>query len=154
MQTMRLNKRNRSMPLLLFIAISMVFSCGKFKAPSFEHANVVQYGNKRTSIISLIGNPATYHKQVVQVEGFLNLEFEASAIYLHKIDRDLGIDKNGIWIKVSRADLEKLLYLHQKYVILEGTFDMDNQGHLSSYSGALTNLRMIKALPIANGSAE
>jgi hypothetical protein len=45
------------------------------------------------SIIELIANPLKYNNQRVRIIGFLNLEFEGNAIYLHREDFEHSIQR-------------------------------------------------------------
>jgi hypothetical protein len=104
--------------------------------------------DKSVSLITLVGTPEKYNGQQVRVKGFLNLEFEGNGVYLHKEDYDLGIDKNALWIDLEGAKVDSTQYkiCNKHYVILEGTFQMNNKGHHGSYSGAITKINRIDLL--------
>ena len=53
------------------------------------------------SLVQLIANPKDYHGKIVRAIGFVRLEFEGNAIYLHQEDYKHGITKNGLWIDVT-----------------------------------------------------
>lgn len=141
------NKANRySRFRFWFVGLSVMLACSEPQPPKDDSSIVIQRHDNKISIIGLIANPEKYHQQVVQVKGYINLEFEACAIYLQKEDHDLSIDKNGIWVEISKSEMKKMVDLDKRYVILEGTFDMYNKGHKSAYSGSITRLTEIKAL--------
>lgn len=98
--------------------------------------------DKDVSLISLIANPEKYNGQLIRIEGFLNVEFEGTAVYLHKNDFDLGITNNSIWVDLSKQGITSAQFrrLNHKYVLLEGTFDASNKGHFCIYSGAITKI--------------
>src|SRR6188472_601053 len=52
----------------------------------------------RTSIVSLLATPERYAGKTVRVHGFVRLEFEGDAIYLHKEDFDQRLTSNAIWL--------------------------------------------------------
>lgn len=89
------------------------------------------------SIIDLISNPEKYHGKRVQLIGFLNVEFEGTAIYFHQEDFNKSITKNGIWVSFDNKMYEKINNedLNQTYVILAGTFNMKEKGHFGLWSG-------------------
>lgn len=89
------------------------------------------------SIVALIANPDRYDGKLVRIIGFLRIEFEGNAIYLHQSDYEHAISKNGLWAEIDMARKE----LDQKYVLVEGTFDAGNHGHMGMFSGAITNIR-------------
>ena len=50
------------------------------------------------SLIQLIAQPEKFEGTRVRLIGFLRIEFEGNAIYLHREDFDHGIAKNGLWV--------------------------------------------------------
>jgi hypothetical protein len=52
------------------------------------------------SIVQLIANPERYDGKRVQFIGFLRIEFEGTAVYLHREDYEWGIGKNALWINI------------------------------------------------------
>lgn len=53
------------------------------------------------SIMQLIANSDAYHGKYVRLIGFVKLEFEGNAIYLHQDDYKFGISKNGLWLDIT-----------------------------------------------------
>ncbi len=82
------------------------------------------------------------------VDGYLNLEFEGDAIYLHKEDYDYHMLKNALWVRLS----EKLhlpqnaQFYSKKHVSIIGRFNMHSHGHLSLFSGSIENVERIDIL--------
>ena len=92
------------------------------------------------SIVQLIATPEKYQGKVVQVMGFLRLEFEGNAIYLHEDDYKHAIYKNGLMI-VNNANIDaKADKLNLHYAVLEGTFDGNNLGNKGLNSGTISNI--------------
>ena len=93
------------------------------------------------SIINLIANPEKYHNKDVTVIGVGNLEFEGNKICLSNNDLEYHVINNCLWItlnqEVSENEVESL---NGKYIIIEGTFDMEYTGHLGMYSGAIVDI--------------
>jgi hypothetical protein len=94
------------------------------------------------SLIQLIANPEKYHGKHVQVVGYLNLEFEGDAIYLHQEDFVNNLIKNAFWVDFSERikQEKKLADYNKKYVIIIGLFDMNLKGHMSLFSGEIKNI--------------
>jgi hypothetical protein len=94
------------------------------------------------SLIQLMANPEKYHGKVIQVVGYLNIEFESSALFLHKEDFDNSILKNGFWVRISNDFLQgkELAGYNKNYVILMGTFNMQSKGHMSLFSGEIKDI--------------
>lgn len=98
------------------------------------------------SIVQLICNPEKYHNRRIQVVGYLNLEFEGDAIYLHKEDYKQSILENSLWVSFdNKITAEQLKKLNKGYVLIAGTYDMEQHGHMGIFSGEIRNIdRIIK----------
>jgi len=94
------------------------------------------------SLISLIASPKDFDGKQVRVVGFLRLEFEGNAIYLHKEDYIRGIAKNGLWVELDSAS-KKAAGPRDQYVLIEGTFSMKDQGHMGLWSGSIHKITRI-----------
>ena len=107
------------------------------------------------SIIQLLAHPAHYHGKRIQVEGYLLVEFEGTAIYLSENDAQFLITENGFWVSftdntLGLSDQEIANRFHCKYVALDGVFDQDNNGHESLWQGAIrkvSGLTVLKRIP-------
>jgi hypothetical protein len=100
----------------------------------------------RVSLIQLIANPQAYDGKKVRLIGFLRLEFEGNAIYLHKEDYEHGISENGLWIDVPHdmtKDQRELV--NTQYAICEAVFRASGHGHMDMFSGELTNVTRLEA---------
>ena len=106
------------------------------------------YGPVDVSLVQLIANPAAYNHKRVRLIGYLHLEFEGSAVYLHRDDYEVGISRNGVWINAPH-DLtkEQRDTVNDHYVICTAEFDADHQGHMGMFSGELTNVTRIEIWP-------
>jgi hypothetical protein len=97
------------------------------------------------SILELLANPFRYDGKQVQVIGFLRLEFEGDAIYLHHEDFEYAISKNAIWLDRPKDFSEKQTSeVDKKYVICEGTFNAREHGHMGMFSGSLTHITRLE----------
>jgi hypothetical protein len=99
------------------------------------------------SLIQLISNPDRYDGKVVRLEGFLRLEFEGNALYLHQEDDDYMLTKNAICVDASPDMIKSRDNLDKKYVLLEGTFDAKDHGHMGLFSGSLHKIKRADAFP-------
>ena len=92
----------------------------------------------RISIINLIADPEDYHGKVVRVIGVGHYEkWEGFFLYLGEADRKHSVDKNGLQVLGGSGSFNKMKRLSGKYVIVEGTFDMNNKGPWGLYSGTI-----------------
>lgn len=98
------------------------------------------------SIVELLANSLKYDGKQVQVIGFLRLEFEGDAIYLHREDYEHAISKNAIWVDRPRDFSEKqAAEVDKGYVICEGTFNAREHGHMGMFSGSLTHITRLES---------
>lgn len=97
------------------------------------------------SIINLLATPEKYHNKRVRVIGYLNLEFEGNAIYLHKEDYKKSITVNGLWVTFTDGTWEKIkkYNFNKSYFLVEGTFDMTSFGHMGLWSGTIRDITRI-----------
>jgi len=94
------------------------------------------------SIINLIATPEKYHGKKIQIIGYLHLEFEGDAIYLHKEDYSNAITANGLWVNFSEKLTKKknLTDYNDNYVIILGTFNKDSMGHMGLWNGTMDDI--------------
>jgi hypothetical protein len=105
----------------------------------------VESENMDVSIVNLICNPKKYHGQTIQIVGYLQLQFEGDAIYLHKEDCEHSLTSNSFWVNFSDKISKRpnLKSYNERYVILIGTFDMNSHGHMGLFAGTLKNIRRL-----------
>src|SRR5262249_4434500 len=92
-----------------------------------------------------IGNPDKYDGKVVRVIGFLRLEFEGDALYLHREDYEHSMTKNAIWVAGGPGMDGRGNQMDKKYVLLEGTFDANHYGHMGLFSGEIRQIKRAEA---------
>lgn len=130
------------MKKIIFILI-LFFSNLIFSQTIKKEKALKQY-EYNISLIRLISTPEKYHGQPIQVVGFLNLEFEGNAINLHQEDYEHRISRNEFWVdfsdKLRSNDLSKF---NKRFVLIEGTFDMNSRGHMGLYGGTIKNITRI-----------
>lgn len=89
------------------------------------------------SLVRLIAAPEHYEGKRVRVKGFCHLEFEEQGLFLHREDADLMNGWNGVWLDIDRT---KYTGLNEKFVLIEGRFTTVHRGHLSAWSGTITDV--------------
>ena len=99
------------------------------------------------SLINLIATPADFDGKQVRVKGFARVEFEGSAIYLHRDDYLYGIAKNGLWLDLEMASSKSAASADKRYVLIEGVFSMKEQGHFGMWSGSIKHISRIQPWP-------
>jgi hypothetical protein len=98
------------------------------------------------SILQLIATPTAYHGKRVRLIGFCNLEFEGNGLYLHREDLEQRIHRNALWLDVEGTPKQRELSGH--YVLVEATFDAEDHGHMSLFSGSLTGVSRMQRWPV------
>jgi hypothetical protein len=78
------------------------------------------------SIIQLIAAPSTFDGKLIRTIGFLRLEFEGDALYLHQEDFKHAIRQNRVWVDIP-SDFKNYSKLSMNYVIVEGVFNAKNR---------------------------
>ena len=109
-----------------------------------ENINVDDPDAEWVSIIRLIANPYDYHGKKVRVDGVGNLQFEGNGLYLSENDYIYNLRKNSLWIELGEnaTPLELAERCNGRYVVVEGTFDMENTGHMGLRSGSIVDITL------------
>jgi len=123
--------------ILLFLLFISIQSFAQTPDIDFPVTGKPDEKIQNISIIQLISNPEKYDGKIISVAGFLNLEFEETALYLSQNDEEHKLRKNSIWIEKAS---DRCSIYHKEYVIITGTFDMKNNGHFGSFSGTLKKI--------------
>ena len=107
------------------------------------------------SIIQLIANPAEYHGKKIQIHGVGNLSYEGTSVYLSIDNWYYMSSKNAIWVSMDSEMIDGELWYYingelisyedaqkynGKYVLIDGTFDMDETGHRGGFSGMIYDI--------------
>jgi hypothetical protein len=87
------------------------------------------------SLLQLIATPDAFEGKYVRVHGFVRIEHEGTAIYLHREDYEHMLTKNGLWLAASVAVAEG-----SKEAQVQGRFTAKTQGHLGLWSGAIEDI--------------
>ena len=95
------------------------------------------------SIIQLIASPEKYDGKIVHIIGFIKIEFEGNAIYLHEEDYKKHIYKNSIWLSIPKEIYSLKKEISGKYGTIIGTFKAEPKGHFGMFSGTITNINGI-----------
>jgi len=127
--------------ILLFFCFTTSISCSTTTYYE-EGKNPANQNAISISIVQLISNQIEYDGKIVRVIGVGNLAFEGNGVYLSRDDWKYGVTKNGLWISLGEQATpdEIARKFNGKYVIIEGTFDMGNTGHMGLYSGAIIEI--------------
>jgi hypothetical protein len=97
------------------------------------------------SIIRLIAAPERFAGKLVRVIGYLNIEFEGDAIYLHEEDFRRSLCMNSLFVHADDDMMTELKRLSGHYVLIEGIFDPSQTGHMGLSSGGVTKINRADA---------
>lgn len=98
------------------------------------------------SVLQLIANPQPFDGKRVRFIGFLRLEFEGDAIYLHREDYEHRISRNALWINPPH-DMTKQQQqgVNMHYVICSGLFEASKHGHMGLFAGEITDITRLES---------
>ena len=153
-------KRILRLHVVVIGIVTLLISC-RNKSSQCDFGKVSN-GAENVSIVNIIATPARYDGKVVRANGVLTLEFEGNAIYITKADAENHVSKNSIWLDLDYSTLgipenkpsdpeelkrataiaRKLKNLSGKYVLIEGIFDKNSNGHLGLFSGSIKVTRI------------
>lgn len=91
------------------------------------------------SLIRLIADPAAFDGKRVQVFGYVRVEHEGTAVYLHRDDCEHMLTKNGLWLAANDAAPggSREAAVNDRYALVEGRFNAGMKGHLGLWSGSI-----------------
>jgi len=119
------------------VLVLCIFTAGAQEDPATLHLSLMQ----------LIVNPNQYDNHRVIVEGFLTLDYENSALYLHADDASHYITKNAVWVSGSPDMKNRRYEINHHYVQIEGVFKASDTGHLGPYNGTVSQIKRIDLSP-------
>jgi hypothetical protein len=95
--------------------------------------------------MQLIAQPEQFHGARVQLVGFVSIEREETAVYLHKEDFLQGLTANAVWLDLEKAGVN----LPQKsgYAIVEGRFDRTQHGHMGMFAAGIDQIDRVTPMP-------
>jgi hypothetical protein len=85
----------RSILLAVLVFVSVACSAPALLAqlPGYNPTKTGDMSALDVSLIQLIANPESYDGKKVRIIGFLRLEFEGDALYLHQVDFEMRLMK-------------------------------------------------------------
>jgi len=99
-------------------------------------------------MVALVAVPERYDGKFVRTHGFLSIEFEGDALYLHEEDYRHGLTKNSLALRLSKSQRQQFKSLSLKYVVIEGTVYARGLEQTDMWSGALGNITRLEIWPV------
>jgi hypothetical protein len=100
----------------------------------------------RVSMIDLLST-RTNTMARVSVKGFLRLEFEGNALYLHREDIEQNLTDNTVWIEPAKLQTGKIRAISDRYVIVVGKFEANKHGHMGPFGGTISSITRLDPCP-------
>jgi hypothetical protein len=94
------------------------------------------------SLLQLIATPDAFDGKYVRVHGFVCIEHEGTAIYLHREDAEHMLTRNGLWLAANDAPPagSREAQVKDRYALIEGRFSASKKGHRGLWSGAVEDI--------------
>jgi hypothetical protein len=94
------------------------------------------------SLLQLIATPDAFDGKYVRIHGFVCIEHEGTATYLHREDAEHMLTKNGLWLAANDAAPEgsKEAQVKDRYALIEGRFTAKKKGHMGLWSGSIEDI--------------
>src|SRR6266481_3877422 len=92
------------------------------------------------SMKQLLDNPKQYDSKPIRVVGFVYLEFEGNIIS-EGPDKRYSRPVRDVWLDVDSTVRNDHAKYHEKYVLVEGTFNSNHQGHMNLSTGTIENIK-------------
>ena len=105
----------------------------------------VSAGAREPSLLQLLADPSRYEGRKVLVTGYCRLEFQGTAIFLHKQDYTHTL-AHHLWLVFPPASITAKIK-NIDYCLVEGVFKPKNKGHMSLYRGAIENITRYEPWP-------
>ena len=124
----------------IFLAMS---ACSGFVSA----AEPPREGAEHVSIIQLIATPEKYEGKLVTIQGFVRLEFEGNAIYLHRDDYEQGLSSNGLWLNANECKRIDGKDFDTGYALVTGRFTSTGRGHMGLWAGEIQDVSDCSSWP-------
>jgi hypothetical protein len=142
-------KEDRVKPALCSLAVTIAFFwlVPVVASPSGPQTSEHSPNSEPASVgmVALLAAPEKYDGVQIRTFGFLRIEFEGNALYLHQEDYRNRLRKNALELNLSAEQEKELMPLNLKYVVIEGTVS-GNRGVVERgmYSGALGKVTRVE----------
>jgi hypothetical protein len=101
------------------------------------------------SLLQLIATPEAFDGKYVRVWGFVRVEHEGTAVYLHREDFEQSLTRNGLWLHASDIADEgsREAKVNNRYALVEGQFNAKMKGHRGLWSGSIDKIARMEPWP-------
>lgn len=105
------------------------------------------------SLIRLIADPDRFDGRRVRVHGFVRIEHEGTAVYLHRDDCEHMLTRNGLWLAANDTTPagSPEAAVNGRYALIEGRFSAKAKGHNGLWSGSIGEISRMQPWEISKG---
>lgn len=93
--------------------------------------------------VRVIARPELYDGKMIQLIGYMNLEFEGNGIYQSEELFKHGGSADALWLDVEGMRCKPPF--SRGWVLIEGTFNGERRGHFGMYAGTLEKITRMDA---------
>jgi hypothetical protein len=105
-------------------------------------------------MVTLLAAPQRYEGKIIRTLGFMCIEFEGDALYLHEEDYRHGLHKNSFALRLSESQRKEFKGLSLGYVLIEGTVYANGPEQTDLWSGAIGNITRLEVWPVDRGPTQ
>ncbi len=102
-------------------------------------------------MVTLLADPKRYDGKFIRTHGFLSLEFEGDALFMHEDDHRYGLTKNSFALRLSKSRQEQLKGINLRYVVIEGVMKADGLEQADKWDSAIGAITRLELWPIDRG---
>lgn len=120
-------------------------ACSETQVYKVSEYNTQNY--KSVELDDILDDPESYHGKKIETEGIFTFEFENVGLY-NSSRNSRGHDyENAVWLNfhsdliISEEELKKIA---NQWITVKGTFDSNDKGHLSQFSGSISEVVYMK----------
>lgn len=142
----------RSKWILAFVALAFWFAGRPAVCQVQTHKPSNDTKPIGVGMVALLATPQKYEGKIVRTIGFMCVEFENDALYLHEEDYRHGLHKNSFALRLSESQRKEFKELSLKYVLIEGTVYANAPEQTDLWSGAIGNITRLEVWPADRGA--
>lgn len=126
--------------LLIAIPLLLLAGSARFTQAASAGSEPIDVG-----MVALLAAPERFDGKLIRTHGFLFVQADSDAIYLHEEDYRYGLTKNAFSLDLSEAQRKQFKKLSLKYVLLEGIVHSKSPDATYSFSGTIVDITRLES---------
>jgi hypothetical protein len=134
--------------------VTILVSCSTGQGVPFRQKTEAGSGDREPTeigMVALLASPERYDGKFIRTIGFMCIEFEGNALYLHEEDFRHGIRKNSLALHLSESQRKQFKGLSLKYVLIEGKVAASAVERADMWAGGIENVTRLEVWPADRG---